>query len=47
MEALKNLKLVEAAREEAFTLVKDNPDLSRFPYLKELALTTSESLHLE
>lgn len=47
MEALKNLKLVEAAREEAKALVQKDPSLSSFPafatYLKEKA----EGIHFE
>ncbi len=34
MEAIKNIKMVEAARESAYQLVKDNPDLSLYPLLK-------------
>lgn len=47
MEALKNLKLVEAARTEAFALVKQNPSLSKHPELLKRAKETVESLHFE
>ena len=36
MEAIKNLKLVEAARNEARHLVENHPDLARdFPLINE------------
>lgn len=47
MEALKNLKLVEAARTEAFALVEKDPILAKHPNLKKQALDTLESLHFE
>ena len=47
MEALKNLKLVEAAREEALTLVKKDPELKKHQPLKELAQKKCASLHFE
>ena len=43
MEALKNLKMVEAARKEAQLLVESNPELSDFPLLKQQV----EKAHLE
>ena len=48
MEAIKNLKLVEAARTEARHLVATNPDLSRnFPLIHERVEKISEALHME
>lgn len=48
MEAIKNLKLVEAARTEARHLVEKNPDLSRaFPIIAERVAHLGESLHME
>lgn len=47
MEALKNLKLVEAAREEAITLVRHDPELSQYPLLRSRAEETVASLHFE
>ena len=47
MEALKNLKLVEAAREEAIKLVKKDPELSKHETLKDLAQKKCASLHFE
>jgi ATP-dependent DNA helicase RecG len=47
MEALKNIKLVEAARSEAFALVAKDHTLTRFPELKKQALHTLKDLHFE
>lgn len=35
MEALKNPKLIQAAREEAFSLVAEDPSFSKYPALRE------------
>jgi ATP-dependent DNA helicase RecG len=35
MEAIKNIKMVEAARQEAQDIIKTNPDLNNYPLLKE------------
>lgn len=47
MEALKNLKLVEAARKEALALVKKDADLSRYPLLTEALAARQETMHFE
>ena len=48
MEAIKNLKLVEAARTEARHLVETNPDLSKhFPLIHERVEKIGEALHME
>ncbi|MDP1690297.1 MAG: ATP-dependent DNA helicase RecG [bacterium] len=47
MEALRNLKLVEAARTEAATLVADDPDLRNYPALSLRAATADRQMHLE
>lgn len=47
MEALKNLKLVEAARSEAARLVESDPDLREHPALKARAHTADAEMHLE
>lgn len=48
MEAIKNLKLVEAARDEAQHLVASHPDLSRnFPLIAHKVAKLGEALHLE
>jgi ATP-dependent DNA helicase RecG len=48
MEAIKNLKLVEAARNEARHLVEQYPDLARvFPLIAEKVTKIGEDLHME
>jgi ATP-dependent DNA helicase RecG len=48
MEAIKNLKLVEAARTEARHLVSSHPDLARsFPLIAERVARLGEVLHME
>ncbi len=47
MEAIKNLKLVEAARTESAKLIKDDPTLTNHPLLKQLLSSKSEKIHSE
>ncbi len=47
MEALKNLKMVEAARTEALRLVAEDPTLARFPTLATALAAQRERLHFE
>jgi ATP-dependent DNA helicase RecG len=47
MEALKNLKLVEAARTEASALIQKDPTLEKHVDLKARALETIKDLHFE
>jgi ATP-dependent DNA helicase RecG len=48
MEAIKNLKLVEAARNEARHVVDTHPDLAKaFPLIAERVSKIGESLHME
>lgn len=47
MEAIKNLKLVEAARNEARDLIENNPDLSKHSLIKERIMKLDQSLHME
>lgn len=48
MEAIKNLKLVEAARTEAQRLVAENPDLAHtFPRIVQKVARLGETLHME
>ncbi|MDB5238209.1 MAG: recG [Candidatus Kaiserbacteria bacterium] len=47
MEALKNVKLIQAAREEAQKLVEKDPTLARHPALAARALAASEGMHSE
>ena len=46
MEALKNIKMVEAARAEAQQIVETDPELKNFPRLRE-KLTGAKSVHFE
>ncbi|MDZ4226452.1 MAG: ATP-dependent DNA helicase RecG, partial [Patescibacteria group bacterium] len=47
MEALKNLKLVEAARAEALALVEKDKELTKHPLLKEALATRAQVTHFE
>jgi ATP-dependent DNA helicase RecG len=47
MEALKNIKMVEAARTEAISLIEADPTLSRHPLLKDRVDKETELLHFE
>jgi ATP-dependent DNA helicase RecG len=47
MEALKNIKMVEAARTEAAALVKEDPELKRHPLLAALAKEADDEVHPE
>lgn len=46
MEALKNIKMVEAARNEAHTLIEHDPELIKHPLLKT-RLAQKETVHFE
>ena len=45
MEAIKNLKMVEAAREEAQKMLADDPELSTFPVIKERIGKEKHDIH--
>ncbi len=47
MEALKNLKLVEAAREEALELIKKDEQLSGHPLLAQAVASRTAAMHFE
>ena len=47
MEALKNIKLVEAAKLEAARLVESDPELRHHPALALRAHTADTEMHLE
>ncbi|HUX80902.1 MAG TPA: helicase-related protein, partial [Candidatus Paceibacterota bacterium] len=47
MEALKNIKLVEAARVEAARLITNDPELKQYPALAVRAHTAEKEMHLE
>ena len=47
MEALKNLKMVEAARNEAQSLIANDPELTEHPALRTAVDALTERLHFE
>jgi ATP-dependent DNA helicase RecG len=47
MEAIRNIKMVEAARQEAATIVEKGAGLESFPLLKEIAEKTEDRIHFE
>ena len=47
MEAIKNIKMVEAARKEATRIIETNPTLSNFPLLKERLESNTTKIHFE
>ncbi len=47
MEAIKNIKMVEAARTEAIRLIGENPELSKYPLLKSKVKTKAGEFHFE
>lgn len=47
MEAIKNIKMVEAARTEASKLIEKDPELMTHPRIARKIATLSETLHME
>jgi ATP-dependent DNA helicase RecG len=47
MDAIKNLKMVEAARSEAGDIVREDVTLSKYPLLLERAIATAGGIHFE
>ncbi len=47
MEAIKNIKMVEFARNEAVSLIKEHPTLEEYPLLKKYVLEKSSEIHFE
>lgn len=47
MEALKDLSLVEKAREEAAEILKESPDLKKYPSLRDRLESYRKMIHLE
>jgi len=47
MEALKNLKMVEAAHTESVRIINEDPDLARYPELRKQVDRHSKEVHLE
>ena len=47
MEAIKNIKMVEAARIEAIRLITEDPELSNYPLLKNKVKEKAGEFHFE
>ncbi|MFA5932318.1 MAG: ATP-dependent DNA helicase RecG [Candidatus Paceibacterota bacterium] len=47
MEAIKNIKMVEAARTEAITLIEKDPELTGYPLLKQKVHEKAGEFHFE
>lgn len=47
MEAIKNIKMVEAARTEAIRLISLDPELSKYPLLKSKVKEKTQEFHFE
>jgi ATP-dependent DNA helicase RecG len=47
MEALRNIKMVEAARNEAMSIIKKDEDLSSYPILSQTLISKNLKLHFE
>ncbi|MCX6703685.1 MAG: ATP-dependent DNA helicase RecG [Candidatus Zambryskibacteria bacterium] len=47
MEAIQNIKLVEASRTEARKLVADDPELKKYPLLKQIIESETDKIHFE
>jgi ATP-dependent DNA helicase RecG len=47
MDALKNIKMVEAARKEAHNIIEDDPTLKRHPEIMDAIKTKKEKIHFE
>ena len=47
MEAIKNIKMVEASRAEATRIVEEDPTFSHYPQIAEYFKTQTEKIHFE
>jgi ATP-dependent DNA helicase RecG len=47
MEAIKNIKMVEAARNEAQNIIKTDPELENYPLIKEKISGKKDKIHFE
>ncbi|MEK7588359.1 MAG: ATP-dependent DNA helicase RecG [Patescibacteria group bacterium] len=47
MEAIKNIKMVSAAREEATRMIAEDPELTHYPILKSKVKQKTEEFHFE
>lgn len=47
MEAMKNLKMIEAARNESIRIIETDPNLSKFPEIKKCLEQRPDQIHFE
>ncbi len=47
MEAIKNIKMVEASREEAIKIVEKDPEFNSYPLIQEYFKTRTSKIHFE
>jgi ATP-dependent DNA helicase RecG len=47
MEAIQNIKLVEASRKEAQRLIDSDPTLDHYPLLKQMIASRTHDIHFE
>ncbi|MCK5021756.1 MAG: ATP-dependent DNA helicase RecG [Candidatus Pacebacteria bacterium] len=47
MEAIKNIKMLEASRKEAQQIIEKDPKLKKYPLIKERVVKTKELIHFE
>ena len=47
MEAIKNIKMVETARAEAIRLISEDPELTKYPLLKQKVRSKAGEFHFE
>lgn len=47
MEAIRNIKMVEAARNEAHDMVEKDPELNKYPNLRQIMNTNKGNVHFE
>lgn len=47
MEAIKNIKMVEASRAEAIKIVDEDPEFKKYPLIQDYFKTQSEKIHFE
>jgi ATP-dependent DNA helicase RecG len=47
MEAIKNLKMVEAARTEAVKIIETDPELKKYPKLSKRLESSEQKIHFE
>jgi predicted house-cleaning noncanonical NTP pyrophosphatase (MazG superfamily) len=47
MEAMKNIKMVEAAREEAKEIVEKDNNLEKYPEIMEIIKRRTKDIHFE